>query len=332
MMMTLLSRASVCALSLLAVLACEPQEASTSPDRAVEATQDATQEATQDATQDATDATAQRGAASEEKHNIDNALGGQLYDKWYAVRGYNTGFKPDSKKTEELDGEAGPNGNGTLNNGGGQVMANPGHDFRLKNLFGWDLRGAEGIYGPEYHNKKHVLPINLLTDTRSREELMSWLSEGDDQLPAFGEEWTPARVEATAAFIVAVREGELPQPDQIWTLSKEAPKNYVLNAGADAARGAKLFASKCSGCHGDKGDTLMIDDDYTLGAFGRMKAYEGWFKVINGQPGSPMSRQSHDAQEVLDIFAALCDRAAFPPKDAEHEVADGDLRCGAYLK
>ena len=41
---------------------------------------------------------------------------------------------------------------------------------------------------------------------------------------------------------------------------------------------------------------------------------------------------SDDAQEILAIFAALCDRATFPPADAEHEVADGDPRCGAYLR
>jgi mono/diheme cytochrome c family protein len=307
-------------LALLA-LACEPKEASTTPDAV-----GSPPAAPADASSPPSEAKEEMGA------RVDTALGGQLFDKWFKVKGYTGGFLPDSKKTEELDGSEGPNGDGTLNDAEGKPVANAGHDYRLKNFFGWDLRGAEGIYGPEYQNKKHVLPVNLLTDSRDRAELVRWMREGGDGLPAFGAVLDDRQLEATAAFVIAVREGELPQPDQIFTLSKEAPKNYTLNAGADPKRGAELYAAQCAGCHGDKGGDFMIDDDYTLGAFGRMKAYEGWLKVVNGHPGSPMSRQSDDAREVLDIFAALCDREAFPPKDADHEVADGDLRCGNYLK
>ena len=54
--------------------------------------------------------------------------------------------------------------------------------------------------------------------------------------------------------------------------------------------------------------------------------------MVNGHPGSPMGRQSTAAQEVLDIFAALCDRSAFPGKDAENDAPDGAPRCGTYLK
>ena len=263
---------------------------------------------------------------------VDAALGGQLFDKWFKVRGYKGDFLPDSKKTDEADGQGGPNQNGTLNDEAGAVVANSGHDYRLKNFFGWDLRGAEGIYGADYQNKSYVLAVNLLTDTRGQAELVEWISKGGQGLPAFGDVLEARQIEAVAAYLIATREGELPRPDQIFTLSKEAPKNYVLNEGGDAERGAKFYANSCSGCHGAKGDEFMIDGKYTVGAFGRMKAYEGWFKVVNGHPGSPMSRQSTDAQEVLDLFAALCDRTAFPAKDAENEVKDGDLRCGTYLK
>ena len=151
-------------------------------------------------------------------------------------------------------------------------------------------------------------------------------------LPAYGEVMTASEIESLVDFILAVREGALPRPEQIFALSAEAPKNYTLMPGADPKAGTDLFGQRCSGCHGDAGEAIVIDGTYTVGAFGRAKAYEGWLKVLSGHPGSPMSRQSSDAQEILNLFAALCDRAAFPPLSDEHEVADGDLRCGAYLK
>jgi hypothetical protein len=38
-------------------------------------------------------------------------------------------------------------------------------------------------------------------------------------------------------------------------------------------------------------------------------------------------------RELLDLFAALCDRRAFPRGAASGpDVTDGDPRCGAYLR
>jgi mono/diheme cytochrome c family protein len=303
----------------LALGGCEPKEPSTAPEPSEAATDESGDES-------------EPAEAEAVGSKVDTALGGQLFDKWFKVKGYTGGFLPDSKKTDELDGEAGPNQNGTLNDEAGAAMANAGHDYRLKNFFGWDLRGAEGIYGADYQNKSYVLSVNLLTDTRDQTALVEWFTKGGEGLPAFGDVLSAQQITAMAAFVVATREGELPQPEQIFALSKDAPKNYVLNEGGDAAKGAKMYADSCAGCHGDKGDGFLIDDKYTVGAYGRTKAYEGWYKVVNGHPGSPMSRQSTDAQEVLDLFAALCDRTSFPGKDAENDAPDGDLRCGAYLK
>lgn len=303
----------------LALGGCEPNASSTAPSP------------TEPTTKDGDDA--QESPSSEApRAKVDTALGGQIFDKWFKVRGYTGGFLPDAAKSEALDGEAGPNQNGTLNDQAGAAMANTGHDYRLKNFFGWDLRGAEGIYGADYQNKPYVLPVNLLTDPRDQAALVAWFTQGGEGLPAFGDVLTPEQVQAMAAFVIATRKGELPRPEQIFALSKEAPKNYALNEGGDAAKGTKFYANSCAGCHGEQGDGFLIDDTYTVGAYGRTKAYEGWFKVVNGHPGSPMSRQSTDAQEVLDLFAALCDRTKFPGKNAEKDAPEGDLRCGAYLK
>ncbi|MBT9555907.1 MAG: hypothetical protein IV100_07760 [Myxococcales bacterium] len=234
--------------------------------------------------------------------------GGRLFDKWSAI----TPAKPGAPALE-----------------------------RLKNLFGWDLRGTAGHYGAKYANKKGALPVNLLDDRRSTAELRDWLRDGGDGLPAYGEVLGPREFDAIAQFIDAVRSHRLAQPSDVWTLDEKAPNFYRLNAGGDAERGRRYYADACASCHGDDGTLFLFDDgEYTLGSFMRQKAYEGWFKVLVGQPGSSMEEQVpknlggvEQGQWILDIAAALCDRAAFPRGTGKaDEVADGDLRCGAYLK
>src|SRR5690606_15940608 len=102
----------------------------------------------------------------------------------------------------------------------------------------------------------------------------------------------------------------------------------------------QLYAKRCAGCHGPGGTKLLLDDgEYSLGSHARQKAYEDWLKILNGQPHTKMKRFLEGAsgvelgQEVLDLLAALCDRAAFPVGDAtEPDVAEGDPRCGDYLR
>lgn len=257
-----------------------------------------------------------------------DARGGRLYDKW-------------SKETStdlEPGKAGGARGDGTLLNATGEVVDPAGHSYRLKNLFGWDMRGSEGIYGPAYQNKSYVLSTNLLAQTQSEEELLAWLRAGDEELPALAEVLDDAALRDLAAFIAKTQRGELPGPDQFFTLSAEAPKNYVLVAGGDAAAGKPAYADSCASCHGEDGTSIPIDETLSLGAFMRTKAYEGWFKVINGHPGSPMGREiefesgEEAAKITLGIIAALCDRGAYPPLAGQSDVVDGDLRCGAYLR
>ncbi|HVK78746.1 MAG TPA: c-type cytochrome [Kofleriaceae bacterium] len=216
------------------------------------------------------------------------------------------------------------------------------HDWRLKNLYGWDLRGAAGVYGPKYQAKPYVLARDWLAGTETVEQIVAILKDGDPDggQPPFGPVLDDAALTAVATFIVDVRDGRLARPDWIWTLSEGTPGNYVLNPGADPARGAALFAERCSGCHGDDGTEIAIDDgEFTLGTHARQKAYEDWIKILNGQPGTEMGRQVVGpdgramAQEILDLLAALCDRTKFPRGAATgDDVADGDPRCGAYLR
>jgi hypothetical protein len=270
----------------------------------------------------------------------DSARGGRLYDSWRTERKLSSTLAFDSAATPALDGKGGPNGNGTLNDGRGRPMPNTGHDYRLRSFFGWDLRGKEGISGPAYHGESFVLERNLLEDKRSFAELRSWLSQGDEQIPAYGEVLNDQDLDDLTAFLVESRDGRITRPEQVFQLDASAPGNYRLRAGADAARGAELFGFVCADCHGKDGRTLPFDAGHTLGTFARSRGFDAWLKIQNGLAGSPMKGQivaktgADAAQDVLDLLAALCDRRQFPGRDfvGVGDVPDGDPRCGKYLK
>lgn len=271
---------------------------------------------------------------------LDDARGGRIYDRWTSALEDGT-FAPDSEQTVGVaDGHGGPSGDGTLRFADGRVFLNDvGHDYRLKNLFGWDLRGASGIFGPAQMNKSYVLGTDLLTWEGSISDIARRLDRGDDVVPAFGDVLAPRDIEALAAFIVRVRDHVLPRPEDVFTLTSPAQSYYTLREGGDAGRGRLLFADRCAGCHGIDGTALLFDDGvFSLGTHARQKAYEDWLKILNGQPGTPMGRQvrgdvTQMVTELRDLFAALCDRDAFPPGAASgSDVPDGDPRCGAYLR
>ena len=272
----------------------------------------------------------------------DTAEGGRLFDKFYGKEKPFAVFTPDSGKVKgSPDGKGGVDGNGLLKLLNGTPLDNVArHDYRLKNLFGWDLKGAAGIYGPAQMKKAHVVEKNLLAGKETVDELASLLTTGSDTIPAYGPVLGGDAIRNIAAFVVGVRDGALPHPDQIFSLAPAARGHYALRPGGDAARGAKLFAERCTGCHGADGTKLLFDDGaFSLGSHARQKAYEDWAKILNGQPGTPMGRQvkgatgKEMAQEILDLFAALCDRKAFPRgKGTADDVKDGDGRCGGYLK
>jgi mono/diheme cytochrome c family protein len=265
----------------------------------------------------------------------DTVRGGQLFDKWKVE-----GFKADDAKTKDkADGTGGPKNDGTLLASNGKPLLNTGHDYRLKNLFGWDLRGKAGIYGPDMMKKDYVLGVNLLEGKQTEAELVSLLSAGTSEIPAFSAVLDPSQLADVAAFIVGVRDRTLVHPADVFDLAKGSPGNYKLRAGGDPARGKALFTSRCAGCHGPDGTKMLFDDsEFSLGTHSRQKAYEDWTKILNGQPGTAMGRQLEGdnkqmTQELLDLFAALCDRKAFPKGSAKgKDVADKDPRCGAYLK
>lgn len=267
--------------------------------------------------------------------------GGRLYDNFH-VENPSIGFAPDDAETPPLDGSGGPSNNGTLRDGDGNVLDNEqDHAYRVKNFFGWDLRGTEGVYGPSFQNKANVAPYNLLAPSLSRDELARLLVDGAEGIPAYGGVLPARDLVDLLAFVLAVREHELPQPSDIWELDADAPEGYVLRAGGRIAQGHAAIASSCTNCHGNDGTQLLFDDgEFSLGTLARSSAYEVWFKIVAGNPGTPMMSQipigepvTTQAQWVLDVLAALCDRTRYPAGDAsEPDVGGRDVRCGEYLR
>lgn len=268
--------------------------------------------------------------------------GGRLYDNFYSENP-STDFTPDDPGTPLIaDGEGGPLRNGTLRDGAGLVLDNrEEHGYRLKNFFGWDMRGAEGIYGPAYQDKSYVASYNLIEDALSLEQVTRLLVEGARGVPAYGEVMPQQDLSDLVAFVMAVREHELPQPGDIWELNPDAPKGYVLGSGARVEAGHAAISASCSGCHGADGTGLLFDEgEFSLGSLARASAYEVWFKIVAGNPGTSMGSQvpssepwAEQSQLVLDVLAALCDRGAYPLGDAtEADVESADPRCGEYLR
>lgn len=211
---------------------------------------------------------------------------------------------------------------------------------RLKNLFGWDLRGNAGMYGASFMAKKTALEVDLLGWQGDVAQVADRLAKGEGPVPAYGAVLNRMQLEALAAFIVAERDGTLPRADSILTLASPTEKDYALRAGGNAEHGKQLYAARCAECHGADGAQFLLEDGgFSLGSHARQKAYEDWFKILNGQPGTSMQRQvkgstaAEMSQEILDLLTALCDRTAFPlGKATKADVADGDPRCGAALR
>jgi mono/diheme cytochrome c family protein len=268
--------------------------------------------------------------------------GARLFDRWYAEPEHKGSFVAGGNPaTPKVVGVGGPNGDGTLNAADGTPAANNGHNYRLRSFFGYDLRGDKGYYGPTYASKPYVLSVDLLDDARSAEELVDWFDAGGDGLPAFGTVLSRAELEAIADFVVGTRGGDVARADEIYALASDAPNFYTLLAGADVEAGKAAYAQTCAKCHGEDGTMVPIDaGEHTLGTFARQNAWEAWYTTLAGRPGSTMGPQvpagltgPEQSKWILNVLAALCDRAAYPiGKATTEDLEAGDPRCGSYLK
>ncbi|MBT8442131.1 MAG: hypothetical protein KJO76_07090 [Gammaproteobacteria bacterium] len=270
------------------------------------------------------------------------AFGGRLFDMWYDD--IDTDFVPDDWETPEIDGRGGPNGDGTLNGPDGNPIPNNGHDYRLKNLLGWDMRGDAGIYGRDHQAKEFILPTGPLSPQHagdSREDWIRRITDGEDDLPAYGDVLSAEQIAALVDYMLAIRDGQLPHPDSLYALSSDAPKGFILAAGGDAERGRAFYTAQCAECHGDDATKILFDNgEQTLGQHARYYGYAVAMITLAGEPGSNMGPQlppglnaDEQAALLLDLMAELCNRSRYPRGAAtDPDVPDGDSRCREYLR
>jgi mono/diheme cytochrome c family protein len=267
------------------------------------------------------------------------AYGGRLFDNWYEEMGVD--FVPDDPATPEADGRGGPNGNGTLNDVNGNPLLNTGHDYRFKNLFGWDLLANEGIYGAAHQAKDFVLPVGPGNDNEPIPIWLERIAKGWNGLPAYGSVLSAAQIASLVDYMLAMRAGIIPGPDYLWDLSSESPKGYVMKSGGSARRGDFYYEYNCASCHGDDGTKILFDGGtQSLGQHARYYGYAVALVTMNGEPASNMGPQlaprvktKRQAQMLLDLVAALCDRTRYGVGAAtDPDVPDGDIRCGEYLR
>jgi mono/diheme cytochrome c family protein len=278
-------------------------------------------------------------AAQPAQNDDSRRLGGRLFDDFAKELGL--AFVPDDPRTPVADGKGGPFGDGTLPDAQGKPLLNTGHGYALKNLLGWDLHGAAGIAGRKSADGSCVLLPDLLKNTEARAIWVARVTRGEDAIPAYGSVLSSTQIGAIADFLLGVRDGTLPNPDDLFLLDQAPPGFYRLAPGGDASRGHALIARTCAQCHGADGTAFMLDGGaHSLGTFLRSHADEAWLKVLNGVPGTRMKPQlpvgdtrAQSTQALRDLLAAGCDRARYPRgKASQDDVADGDLRCGALLK
>lgn len=270
------------------------------------------------------------------------AFGGRLFDMWYDD--IDTRFVPDDSETPEIDGAGGPNGDGTLNRADGAPLANNGHDYRLKNLLGWDLRGAAGIYGDDYQAKAFIVATGPLSPEHadaSRDFWIERVTNGGGGVPAYGDVLDADQIAALVDYMLAIRDGALPHPDTLYALSMKSPNGFVLAPGGEAARGHAFYDAQCAECHGADAAKFLFDNgEQTLGQHARYYGYAVTMITLAGEPGSDMGPQlppglsaAEQTKLLLDLMAALCDRQHYPATGAtDPDVPDGDIRCGAYLR
>ncbi len=264
--------------------------------------------------------------------------GARLYDNFYAEDPA-LGFRPDDPLTPQSDGSGGPFGDGTLLDGLGAALdSSADHGYRLASVLGWDLRGADGIYGRAYQDKAYVAHLNLMEDSLSREQVAELIVDGARGVPAYGQVLSTEDLTDVVAFIMAARGGDWLQPGDVWHLDAGSPSGYILKPGGRVERGHELVRSSCSTCHGSDGTQLLFDGgEFSLGTLARRSAFEVFFKLLAGSAGTPMTSQIHleepwaaQAQMALDVLAALCDRAAYPAGRASLPDSPTDDGCGYY--
>ena len=199
------------------------------------------------------------------------ARGGRLYDKWYAV--------VDADK---------PTKSHPLYPADKKYADEPKSNWRCKECHGWDYRGADGAYS----SGSHATGIKGIEGAAGRDvqEIVSLL---EDESHGYGSLLSKDDLNDLAMF---VRSGQIDMDPFIDRATKQ-PK------GGDAERGAAYFNTMCASCHGKEGKLPKRMKPFAL-QMGN--PWEVMHKILNGQPNEEMpALRALDRQVVVDIMAHM---------------------------
>ena len=214
-------------------------------------------------TQFAVDVLAYAQSLPEWSMGVDVAVGGGLYDKWYAV----LGVEP-------------PNGDMPLWGRQATNSRSGADTWRCVECHGWDYKGKDGAYGSGSHLTGFPGVLDA-AHSLSVDELVAVLKGVNDPAHDFS---AYMDVEALSHLAVFLKYGAVNDDDFIDDIS--------LNAvGGDLTHGQELFELRCSSCHGTDGKRIVFRtegvDEY-LGAVADRDPWRFLHKTRFGTPGTEM--------------------------------------------
>ncbi len=218
----------------------------------------------------------------------DIALGGALYDKWFAVLGQ-----------EPPPGDNPLWARQTTNTRSG------GDTWRCVECHGWDYKGKDGAYGrPESSHYTGFPGLMAAIHTRSVEELVAILQGAQDPAHDFSPYLAPEHLLALARFL---KYGHVNDDDFIDDLTMRA-------VGGDMAHGQALFDQVCANCHGADGTAIQFFDEGYVEYIGTVAVEDPWeflHKARFGTPGTDMPQgyllgwTEQDARDILRYAQTL---------------------------
>jgi len=209
------------------------------------------------------------------------ALGGLLYDKWWAVINADAPTEDNPMFARQ-----------TTNTRSG------GDTWRCKECHGWDYQGVAGAYGGGSHMTGFVGIFG--GRERSAGDIIAQISGQLDPEHDFSSVLSESDIAALAAFI----NNGLIDMGPLFDVATKTP------VGGDAAAGEALFSSTCAACHGADGTTFNFgsdDDPEYVGSLSNDNPWEVAHKILFGHPGSSpvMPAQFTNGwgeDEILDIL------------------------------
>jgi len=212
--------------------------------------------------------------------------GGPLYDKWWEAIG-----------VEVPEGDQPLWATQTTNTRSGEDT------WRCKECHGWDYKGSEGAYGSGSHLTG--FPGVLSTADRPVDELMAWLTGGQNVDHDFSPYLNEFQLEALVAFL------------QQETFDSSA---YVSPDGAvngDPARGKVKFERTCAACHGLDGTEMnfgSVEEPEYVGTVAADNPWEFLHKDAFGHPGAPMPAGLALGYTLEDLANLLAYAQTLPTK------------------